>query len=266
MQTRCLVSALLVTGLATVAALVTGNLIQAAESAAKLPGPDGRGGLGPTCAGFCWVSGGTDFTSALPPFGRKRDFADRASGPFMCVDHALVGIVDAAADLPKPAEPESRAIDPRKGIEARQVGVQAAEVAGGSAELDGLFDVAPSVVPVRLAAARDAQGEKGKQVYLKLCYVCHQPDGRGVPGIFPMLAQSDFLAADRSRAIRVVLRGLSGPVTVNGQTTNGVMPALGAELMDEQIADVLTYVFNAWENPGGAFTADQVEAIRNGKP
>ena len=73
------------------------------------------------------------------------------------------------------------------------------------------------------------------------------------------------MAADRTRAIRIVLEGLVGPVTVNGQTLNSAMPAQKTVLTDQQIADVLTYVFNAWENPGGAFKAGQVEAVRSEK-
>jgi nitrite reductase (NO-forming) len=71
------------------------------------------------------------------------------------------------------------------------------------------------------------------------------------------------MLADRERAIRIVLKGLTGPVTVNGQTINSAMPPQEAVLTDTQIADVLTYVFNAWNNKGEPFSADQVKAIRN---
>jgi len=77
-----------------------------------------------------------------------------------------------------------------------------------------------------------------------------------------MLAKSDFMLASRERAIGIVLQGLSGPVTVNGQTLNSVMPPQAAALTDAQIADVLTYVFNAWGNQGASFTPDQVKLIR----
>ena len=71
------------------------------------------------------------------------------------------------------------------------------------------------------------------------------------------------MLADRDRAIRIVLKGLTGPVTVNGKTFNSAMPPQEAVLTDAQIADVLTYVFNSWGNTGDAFKADQVKAIRN---
>ena len=92
---------------------------------------------------------------------------------------------------------------------------------------------------------------------------CHQADGKGLPGAFPPLANSDYMLADRDRAVRVVLKGLSGPVTVNGVTFNSVMPPQEAVLTDQQVADVMTYVFNAWGNSGDAFKADHVKVLRN---
>lgn len=259
MQSRRLVSAIGVTGLAAAAALLTCNLIQAADSGARAPGAGER-------TGFYLGSGGTNYASVFAPFGRKLDWAERVHGPFLSVDPALIRTVSATADRPKATEPEARAIEPGRGVEAKAQEELTADEARQLADQEGLFDVAPMGHRIELVAAKDAQGEKGRQVYQKICYACHQPDGRGVPGVFPMLAQSDYLAADRARAIGIVLRGLSGPVTVNGRTTNSVMPALGAELKDHEIADVLTYVFNAWENPGGAFTAEQVGDIRRAKP
>ena len=54
-----------------------------------------------------------------------------------------------------------------------------------------------------------------------------------------------------------------GPVTVNGKKYDSVMPPQEAVMTDAQIADVLTYVFNAWGNTGDAFTNAQVKAVRN---
>ncbi|MBK7907300.1 MAG: nitrite reductase, copper-containing [Gemmatimonadetes bacterium] len=81
---------------------------------------------------------------------------------------------------------------------------------------------------------------RGQQVYAANCAACHQLGGEGTAGAFPPLARSDYLMADKDRAIGVVLHGLSGEVTVNGQKFNGVMPSLG--LSDTDIAAVLSYV------------------------
>jgi len=60
-----------------------------------------------------------------------------------------------------------------------------------------------------------------------------------------------------------VLKGLSGPIVVNGKTINSLMPPQEAVLTDNQIADVLTYVLNSFGNTGEAITADHVKAVRN---
>ncbi len=88
----------------------------------------------------------------------------------------------------------------------------------------------------------------GKSVYTATCQACHQQNGTGLPNVFPPLANSDYLNKDKSRAINTVLKGLTGPVTVNGKQYNGIMPP--QNLTDQQIAAVLTYVYKNWENSG----------------
>jgi mono/diheme cytochrome c family protein len=102
--------------------------------------------------------------------------------------------------------------------------------------------------------------DKGKQVYSQTCIACHQPTGLGIPGAFPPLAKSDFLNKDVNRAIRGVVKGLSGPITVNGKKFNGAMPA--QPLSDAQIADALTYVYGSWGNNKTLVTAAMVTAQR----
>jgi nitrite reductase (NO-forming) len=79
-------------------------------------------------------------------------------------------------------------------------------------------------------------------------------------GVFPPLAQSDFLMHDADRAIRVLLEGLQGPVTVNGQTFNGVMPDFS--LTDHEIASVLSYVRTNFGNSGSHVTPTDVQRVR----
>jgi len=101
----------------------------------------------------------------------------------------------------------------------------------------------------------------GRNVFAQNCAACHQPDGRGIPGAFPPLAASDFLNADVSRAIGIVVGGRTGPITVNGQTFNSVMPQL--HLSDDDIANVLTYVYSQWGNTGAVVAREQVARIRS---
>jgi len=102
---------------------------------------------------------------------------------------------------------------------------------------------------------------RGQVVFNANCAACHQPDGKGLKGAFPPLAGSDFLQGDRRRVIGAALFGLSGPITVNGEQYNGVMPSLG-HLPDEDLAAALSYVFASWGNNLAAVSVDEVAAIR----
>jgi len=106
-----------------------------------------------------------------------------------------------------------------------------------------------------------APGAAGATLYQTYCFGCHQAQGQGMPGTFPPLAKSDYLMTDPSRSIETVLNGLNGPIQVNGQTYNGVMPPMG-HLKDEEIADVLSYVRSSWGNQGEPISADEVARVR----
>lgn len=103
---------------------------------------------------------------------------------------------------------------------------------------------------------------EGKKIYEKNCLACHQANGQGMKGVFPPLAGSDYLMADKQRAISIPLKGLQGKITVNGDNYNSVMPAF-TNLKDDEIAHIMTYVMNAWGNQGELVTADEVTQIRN---
>ena len=79
--------------------------------------------------------------------------------------------------------------------------------------------------------------------------------------MFPPLAKSDFLAADVKRAIGIPLRGLTGKITVNGTPYDSVMPPM-SQLNDDEVANILTFVLNSWDNPGGRVSADDVKKSR----
>ncbi len=111
------------------------------------------------------------------------------------------------------------------------------------------------------AAGRDELIAKGEAVYLANCAACHQPNGQGLKGAFPPLAQSDFLKGDRKQVMAAALFGLSGPIVVNGEEYNGVMPSLG-HLPDDDLAAALTYVFASWGNDGAAVSVEEVTALR----
>ncbi len=100
----------------------------------------------------------------------------------------------------------------------------------------------------------------GHRLFISICAACHQPTGQGLPNVFPPLAGSDFLNADKSRAIQIVLHGRQGEVVVNGMKFNNNMPSF--PLTDDNIADVLTYVYNSFGNSGLEVTPEEVKNIR----
>ena len=103
--------------------------------------------------------------------------------------------------------------------------------------------------------------ESGKQIYMQTCFACHQAEGQGIPNAFPPLAKSDYLNADVNRAISIILKGKTGEITVNGQKYNSVMTR--QSISNDEIADVLTYVYNSWGNNKTNVTKSQVDQVKN---
>ncbi|HVK57228.1 MAG TPA: cytochrome c [Candidatus Kapabacteria bacterium] len=104
----------------------------------------------------------------------------------------------------------------------------------------------------------------GMKVYNRpTCGACHQPNGMGTPGTFPPLAGSEWvLEKDPARVVRIILDGLTGPIQVKGAAYNSQMPGWRAQLSEEEIAQVATYIRKAWGNTGGSVTKEQVAAIK----
>jgi len=111
------------------------------------------------------------------------------------------------------------------------------------------------------SATKEQKIDAGRVLYNGTCSVCHQQDGEGLAGVFPPLANSDYLMADTRRAVEIVLNGLVGPVTVNGSPFNSVMPPM-SQLNDDEIANILTFALNSWGNQGDAISSDDVAQVR----
>lgn len=100
----------------------------------------------------------------------------------------------------------------------------------------------------------------GEGIYNRVCFTCHQGEGKGLGGIYPPLAAADYLNEDVDRAIKGLIYGQKGEMAVNGVIYNGEMPP--QDLTDEEIADVLTYVYNSWGNNGTVVTTKMVAKHR----
>ncbi|MBK5280213.1 MAG: cytochrome c [Bacteroidia bacterium] len=101
---------------------------------------------------------------------------------------------------------------------------------------------------------------RGKEVYNTYCMSCHQDQGEGIDGIYPPIAKSDYLMADKDRSILQVINGATGEMTVNGKIYN--LEMIGFNLSAEEVSDVLNYVRNSFGNKGEAVTPDQVKRIK----
>lgn len=111
-----------------------------------------------------------------------------------------------------------------------------------------------------LAQSNDEAMQRGALLYQQKCLMCHQVSGQGVPPLYPPLAASDWMAGDRTRTIRVLCEGLAGPITVNGQSYNNIMPTQVMD--DQQVADVLSYIGQSWGNKLPAFSAAEIKEAR----
>ena len=157
---------------------------------------------------------------------------------------------------------------PRGAAVAALVAALGAGLAACGGSKAGASDQQPAgtqAIAAAPAPAAAGQGQSGQQVFQR-CAVCHQANGLGLPGSFPPLAGSEWAtAANPTAAIRIVLHGLAGPITVKGAKFANMMPAYGTgqPLTDAQVAAVLTYVRSSWGNGDSAVTVEQVAAERS---
>ena len=86
----------------------------------------------------------------------------------------------------------------------------------------------------------------GSEIYQDFCLQCHLDTGEGVSGVFPPLANSDYLLNDIDLSIKGIKYGLTGPIVVSDEEYDGVMVSQGLD--DEEIADVMNYILSSWGN------------------
>jgi mono/diheme cytochrome c family protein len=112
-----------------------------------------------------------------------------------------------------------------------------------------------------VAAPSPAQMANGEKLYKGSCVACHELDGSGAPRIYPPLpGNANLQSADPASAIKIVLEGAE-TVTTQRAPNTGSMPAY-PKMSDQEIADVVTYIRNAWGNAALAATAQEVAKLR----
>lgn len=89
--------------------------------------------------------------------------------------------------------------------------------------------------------------KNGKSLYEDFCLRCHMPNGKGIEGVYPPLAKSDFLFKNIEESIKAIkFGGIEGEIIVNGVKYNSKMEKMG--LYDDEIADIMNYTLNSWGN------------------
>ncbi|MES2152189.1 MAG: copper-containing nitrite reductase [Pseudomonadota bacterium] len=194
-------------------------------------------------------------TTLIPAGGAAVvEYQTKVPGSYVMVDHSIFRAFNKGAlAIMKVDGPENKAIYSGKEVDSVYLGDRDAPNLGSVAKAAAAAASGTLTLQDQVAA--------GKALFNGTCSVCHQANGTGLPGIFPPLAKSDFLNADHKRAIGVVLQGLSGKVTVNGKDFESVMPAMN-QLTDDEVANILTYALNSWDNGGGKVKTEDVKAIR----
>jgi mono/diheme cytochrome c family protein len=105
-----------------------------------------------------------------------------------------------------------------------------------------------------------ASTKRGQEVYVTYCISCHMEKGEGLEGVYPPLAKSDYLMADKKRSIVQILKGAKGPMKVNKISYDAEMQ--GFDLNDQEVSDVLNYVRNSFGNKGVAVTPEEVRVAK----
>lgn len=103
---------------------------------------------------------------------------------------------------------------------------------------------------------------RGAEIYLAQCATCHQGQGGGVPGAFPPLTKTDWVSGDKGRLIAMVLHGLEGPIEINGDLYDELMPGF-AFLDDEDIAALLTFIRSSFGNNAEPVHESEILLVRN---
>ncbi|MFT3762883.1 MAG: copper-containing nitrite reductase [Pseudoxanthomonas sp.] len=213
-----------------------------------------------------WYEGGRHYqenvqTTLIPAGGAAMmEFHMEVPGSYVLVDHSIFRAFNKGAlAILKADGPEDKTVYSGKEVDEVYLGDKAVGT--------------PSTSAVGVAAAATASGKvtreeriaAGEVLFAGTCSTCHQANGEGLPGVFPPLAKSDFIAADPKRVAQIMLHGLQGKVTVNGKDYESVMPPM-AQLTDDEVANIGTYVLNSWGNPGGEVSREDAAKARTAAP
>jgi cytochrome c551 len=106
---------------------------------------------------------------------------------------------------------------------------------------------------------------EGYYLYTTHCANCHQADGVGLAGLYPPLANADFLEGNKLKMICYIRNGVTDTLVVNGKKYMQPMPA-NTNLQPIDLAEITTYVYNKWGGESIITPVNDVnEALKNCK-
>lgn len=110
---------------------------------------------------------------------------------------------------------------------------------------------------------------RGVAIFGTVCKTCHGADGNGVTALAPPLNKSEIVNGDKNLMISILLKGLTGPVKINGHVyqapeISGEMPGFAdnKDFTDDDLAQVMNFVRRSWQNKGSKVNAVDVKALR----
>lgn len=115
-----------------------------------------------------------------------------------------------------------------------------------------------------ISASAGIDTNKADALYKKHCAKCHRNNGEGIKKVYPPIKNADYIKnSNTEELLRGMLFGRSGKVTVNGVTYNGVMTTeIDGNLKDEDIALILSYIYQNFNSMGKTVSADEVKKAR----
>lgn len=117
--------------------------------------------------------------------------------------------------------------------------------------------VATHVPPISDIALMNGTAPQGQQLYDSHCSTCHQPSGQGRNGLPALMGNAALRRPVADNAVMAVLEGLT-------PTQGQAMPAFGSAMNDQQVADLVNYLFKTYGDAGVQTTAQRVKQLRAG--
>jgi mono/diheme cytochrome c family protein len=108
----------------------------------------------------------------------------------------------------------------------------------------------------------DSEHDRGRSLYLDNCTGCHMENGAGKRHVFPALKGSALTQAKNpATAIRLILGGGAAASTARNRN-RFAMPAFAAKLDDDELAELMSYLRQAWGNAAADVSRGDVAGVR----